>query len=397
MRLAKILIVFLQSLTLLHLCVAIYRINRGSTAVNIDITGGEKCSTKILVIIPAHNEETLIRRTIMAIKNSRYPDKLRDIVLLADRCTDNTVNIAREENIVVYENLRNINCTKSGILKAFFEQHINIINRYDYVCFIDGDTLVNEYFFVVADREFKKGHKIVQGKVNVINTTKNFVSGFMAIYQSIINIFFFEYQNCNNHSVLIAGKGMFISPSVFNYITWNEKSLIEDVDFSFQAACLDIPIFYCDKIKVASIQPYTLQDMWNQQRRWLSGQNQIIKDYFGQLVKGTLNGGAKAFVIEGIISICILPLILISIFSEFIGLILLYYIIAVVVATIVVKVDNSQEQITTMDIYVFPMILLYWYIINVISFFKPITIWKNLKYKSHQQKQYHNKSITNYI
>lgn len=344
----------------------------------------EKCSTKILVIIPAHNEEVFIKDTIKAIKCSKYPSHLKDIVLLADRCTDNTANVARKENVVVCDNLHNAYHTKGGILKAYFNENLSTISRYDYVCVIDADTIVDKYFFIEADRQFKRGYKIVQGKVSIYTTVKNRISGFMVIYQSILNTCFFQLLSCCNKSTLIAGKGMFFSPCVFKHIMWNEQTLIEDVDISFQAILLGMQIHYCDKIKVSCVPPHTFRDMWNQQRRWLSGQSMLIRNNFNNFISGKLIDGTKMFVIEGIICVSILPIVFTTVvhLPKSFCLILSYNVIAMLTAMATVEMDNSKAQIGIKDVLVFPFILLCWYIINIISFFCPIKFWKELKYKS---------------
>lgn len=53
--------------------------------------------THISVIIPAHNEEKYIKRCIDSIKkaDSVFPGNT-EIIVVCNRCTDNTENIARE-------------------------------------------------------------------------------------------------------------------------------------------------------------------------------------------------------------------------------------------------------------------------------------------------------------
>jgi len=48
---------------------------------------------KVSIIIPAHNEEDLIDEALESMRRSRYPSL--EIIVVADRCTDRTVEIAR--------------------------------------------------------------------------------------------------------------------------------------------------------------------------------------------------------------------------------------------------------------------------------------------------------------
>ena len=52
---------------------------------------------KFMAIIPAHNEESVIKNLIESLNNQDYPKELLDIYVIADNCTDNTAKIAKEE------------------------------------------------------------------------------------------------------------------------------------------------------------------------------------------------------------------------------------------------------------------------------------------------------------
>mgnify|MGYP000848445326 CR=1 FL=1 len=55
------------------------------------------------VVIAARNESMVIGNLIRSIQNQTYPSKLIDIFVVADNCTDNTAQIARQLGAVVYE------------------------------------------------------------------------------------------------------------------------------------------------------------------------------------------------------------------------------------------------------------------------------------------------------
>ena len=49
---------------------------------------------KFMAIIPAHNEEFVIRNLVESLKEQDYPKELFDIYVIADNCTDSTAAIA---------------------------------------------------------------------------------------------------------------------------------------------------------------------------------------------------------------------------------------------------------------------------------------------------------------
>ena len=55
------------------------------------------------VIISARNERVVIGQLLQSIKNQNYPSQLIDIFVVADNCSDDTAQIAREAGAIVYE------------------------------------------------------------------------------------------------------------------------------------------------------------------------------------------------------------------------------------------------------------------------------------------------------
>ena len=62
---------------------------------------------KFMAIIPAHNEESVIKNLIESLNNQDYPKELLDIYVIADNCTDNTAQVAKEAGAIVYERFNN--------------------------------------------------------------------------------------------------------------------------------------------------------------------------------------------------------------------------------------------------------------------------------------------------
>src|SRR3954447_2039899 len=56
-----------------------------------------------LIIIPSHNEESVIADTIASIQRVIYPDEKRLICVIADDCTDGTAQAARAAGAQVLE------------------------------------------------------------------------------------------------------------------------------------------------------------------------------------------------------------------------------------------------------------------------------------------------------
>ena len=58
---------------------------------------------RFLVLVPAHNEEAVIADIIDNLEHMEYPRELYDFYILADNCTDRTVEVARRMGANVLE------------------------------------------------------------------------------------------------------------------------------------------------------------------------------------------------------------------------------------------------------------------------------------------------------
>ena len=79
---------------------------------------------KFMAIIPAHNESAVVVNLIESLKRQDYPKELFDIYVIADNCTDNTAQLAKDAGAIVYERFDEEHKTKGYALNWFLQQKI---------------------------------------------------------------------------------------------------------------------------------------------------------------------------------------------------------------------------------------------------------------------------------
>jgi cellulose synthase/poly-beta-1,6-N-acetylglucosamine synthase-like glycosyltransferase len=115
---------------------------------------------RFLVLIPAHNEELVIRRCLEAVAADRRP---RDIVLVvADRCTDATAEIARGFGARVLERGPAEEPGRAAARQAGLE-HARTL-AWDAVVMLDADSVISPGFFVACERALASGAEAVQAR-----------------------------------------------------------------------------------------------------------------------------------------------------------------------------------------------------------------------------------------
>jgi poly-beta-1,6-N-acetyl-D-glucosamine synthase len=94
-------------------------------------------TARVAILLAAHNEEDVIAATLRAAISQTYP--VTTVLVMADNCTDRTVDIARAiDGVTVIETVGNVH-RKSGALNAAWH---TLRGQVDYLACIDADTIL---------------------------------------------------------------------------------------------------------------------------------------------------------------------------------------------------------------------------------------------------------------
>ena len=139
---------------------------------------------KYAILIPARNEETVIGNLINSIKKQDYPQDLITISVVADNCTDNTAQIAREKGAICYEHHNPDERTKGFALKYLFEQiqrDYGITSFEGYFIF-DSDNLLKKDYISRMNDSFDAGEKIITSYRATKNFSENWIASTYALH-----------------------------------------------------------------------------------------------------------------------------------------------------------------------------------------------------------------------
>ena len=105
----------------------------------------------VTVLVPAHNEEASLGATLASLwEQSLRPTR---IVVVADNCTDRTVDIARAHGAEVFESVDNAH-KKGGALNQALRWLLPGQGENDVVMVMDADTILDQGFLSTAVRRF---------------------------------------------------------------------------------------------------------------------------------------------------------------------------------------------------------------------------------------------------
>lgn len=243
---------------------------------------------KYAVLISARNEEPVIKNLIDSIKKQNYPQDKIDIFVVADNCTDNTAEVAKEAGAIVWER-NNKNLVGKGYALDFLYEKINLeYPDNDYAAFFifDADNILDKNYISEMNKTFCEGFKIVTSYRNSKNYKSNWVSAGYALWFLRESKFINESRYLLGTSCSVSGTGFLVSSDLLKEIGgWKFFLLTEDIQFTVYNVLKGEKIGYSKNAVLYDEQPVKFSQSWKQRMRWAKGFYQVFLKYGKNLFK----------------------------------------------------------------------------------------------------------------
>ena len=354
---------------------------------------------KFMAIIPAHNEENVIRNLIESLKKQDYPKELYDIYVIADNCTDATAEIAKEAGAKVLKRFDEAHKTKGYALNWFLKQKIEEDADYDAFCVFDADNIVDKNFLKNMNKKLCQGEEIVQGYRDIKNPTDSWITGGYAIFYWMMNRFYHLARYNLGLSPLINGTGFMVKFDVVKPNGWQTITLTEDIEFSLINIAKGRKLGWATDAIVYDEQPVKFDQSWSQRSRWTVGHIQCMKNYTKDLAKGVVEH-KTLMNFDGLLYMFGIPMMIITLLllvinsllylgaemtlAELIGNFARYliatFILPVITGVAIMALDKRKIRPMLIGILGYPLFLGSWIIINLKCLIKPNTKWEKIEH-----------------
>lgn len=232
---------------------------------------------KYAILIAARNEKNVIGNLLDSINKQDYDMSLVTTFVVADNCTDNTAEIARNHGAVCYERFDNDHRTKGYALEFLLDKIEEDYGRMSFEGYFifDADNLLNTDYISRMNDSFDEGCKIITSYRNTKNFDENWIASTYALHwiRSI-------RANHRARSVLrlatnIQGTGFLFTNEIVKN-GWHYTSLTEDRALTADAVAQGYQITYNDKAMFYDEQPTSLKVALRQRTRWSKGHLQAF-------------------------------------------------------------------------------------------------------------------------
>lgn len=226
-------------------------------------------STRFVIVIPAHNETSVISATVSRLLAIDYPSHLFSIHIIADHCSDDTAQAARNAGAIVHERNVGPRSGKGAALSWLLNRMLGA-EQCDAIVIFDADTRVDSEFLRVMDWRLAMGDEVIQGQHIIRNPNQGWFPALTWAMFLIDN----RFQNLGRSNLGWSAKNMGDSicfrADILRHLGWGE-GLTEDYHLRHKLLLHGTRIVYEPAAMGFGEAPLTWIQAQAQRARWLRG------------------------------------------------------------------------------------------------------------------------------
>ncbi|MGI4789053.1 MAG: glycosyltransferase family 2 protein [Janthinobacterium lividum] len=238
----------------------------------------------LAVIVPAHNEELVLAGTLTSLKAQKYPKECFEIVVVADNCTDGTLQIAYSHNVTTLERVSSSERGKGYALNHAISYLLEQPLVADGFIVVDADTWVAPDFLACMSARISCSHDIRgygawQGRYGVLNGQEGWRAALMTAAFDLVNHVKPLGRDALGLSAGLKGNGMAFTRALAAALPWPGGSLTEDLDYGLELArCFGLRVEYAPEARVQAQMPVTASQAASQRKRWEGGRLGLMRE-----------------------------------------------------------------------------------------------------------------------
>lgn len=252
---------------------------------------------RFAILICARNESAVIADLLQSIQHQSYDQSLITTFVMADNCTDNTAEIARQNGAVVYTRFNKEKVGKGYALEQLLKNiEEDYPQTFDGFFVFDADNVLDCHFVEAMNRTFTDGYEVVTSYRNSKNYGDNWISAGYALW------FLRESRYLNGarcrlgSSCAVSGTGFLFSRRILEKCGgWNFFLLTEDIEFTIDNVVRGEKVGYAAGAVLYDEQPTSFAQSWRQRMRWSKGYLQVFRKYASELFSGIARGSFSCY------------------------------------------------------------------------------------------------------
>jgi cellulose synthase/poly-beta-1,6-N-acetylglucosamine synthase-like glycosyltransferase len=235
---------------------------------------------RLRVVVPAHNEEGVVGTLIADLQAQDYPSEFVRVAVIADRCTDGTVQAAAAAEVIE----RAEGADGKGPAIAWYLDQEPLAQEESLVI-LDADNRVSPEFLAGVADALDSGFDAAQAYVDTSNPDASWLATASALSYWASNRMVQLARHNLGWAPDLGGTGTAFAPTA----TWVLESVsgvvTEDSEQAARLAVSGRRIAWLHDVKVFDQKPVSVAVAMRQRARWMSGRRSVARSYRIQMLR----------------------------------------------------------------------------------------------------------------
>lgn len=237
---------------------------------------------RILFLVPANDEETLIDRAVRSLLAQDYPEERRTVVVVADNCGDRTASVARTAGATVLERHSRSRRGKHHAIGWALERLP--LDRHAAVVIVDADTIVEPDFARQLARRAPLDEALVQARVGASNEDESWLTRLAAVLTRSRWDLALPLKERAGLNCPLTGDGTVLGTTILRRHGWRIRTITEGWELYAQYTLAGLEIEYEPRARLYAQEARSLEQSRSQRERWTAGRLAVLRASFGEIL-----------------------------------------------------------------------------------------------------------------
>jgi glycosyltransferase involved in cell wall biosynthesis len=227
---------------------------------------------RFVVLVPAHNEESMIGTLLRSLQALTYPRESYTVYVVADNCADRTAEVAGDTpGVQVIERTDPAHQGKGYALEWALHELAERQISYDACVVLDADSVVEAGFLQAFAGELLTGAQAAQACNTVLNPLESASTVLRWVALTLMNHVRPLGRNALGASSTLTGNGMCLTRTLLDRHPWRAFGVAEDYEYYLGLVLEGERVRYVPEAVVSSHMPTSFAQLQSQDIRWESG------------------------------------------------------------------------------------------------------------------------------
>ncbi len=257
---------------------------------------------RLAVVVPAHDEEQLIRACVASLRNSHRPPDA--IYVVAHNCKDTTAAAAESAGAQVLVLHDDGSRGKGAALDHGFTHAL--AQHHTAILVVDADSVVDPTLTGHVTRAFADGADAVQARYIASTTVAGTRTAIMALSLTGMNFVRPRGRSRLGLSSGIFGNGFALSAATIGAVPYTAHSVVEDLEYHLSLVASGRSVRFLEYAIVRGELPDNDKAAGTQRARWEGGRARIRRDFVPRVFRAVLRGNLR--LLEPLLDLLSIPI-----------------------------------------------------------------------------------------